>query len=71
MPLEIGNIFKDEFHSIWCNSSVLNALRDRLNFKENCRDCTDSIFYGGCRARAYNSTGDFLASDPLCSKVNQ
>lgn len=68
MPLQIGNIFQDDFHEIWTDSSVLNSLRDRSNLKGDCNSCENVIYCGGCRARAFNFTKDSLSSDPLCSK---
>jgi radical SAM protein with 4Fe4S-binding SPASM domain len=70
MPLPIGNIKKDDLHDIWVGSPVLMALRDRSNLKGVCGSCNERTLCGGCRARAFNSTGDVLASDPLCSKVS-
>ena len=40
---------------------------DRL--KGKCGPCEFKRVCGGCRARAYEATGDFLAEEPLCSYV--
>ena len=50
-------------------SKVLNMLRDRSNLKGTCNECNLRTTCAGCRARAYNLTGDPLSSDPLCSRV--
>jgi radical SAM protein with 4Fe4S-binding SPASM domain len=71
MPLPIGNIFEDDFHSVWTESPVLNSLRDKSNLKGTCRTCDNINYCGGCRARAFNFTGDPLSADPLCSIVSK
>lgn len=71
MPLPIGNIFRDDFHDVWTGSSVLNSLRDKSNLKGACRSCDNVNYCGGCRARAFNLTGDPLSADPLCSIVSK
>jgi radical SAM protein with 4Fe4S-binding SPASM domain len=71
MPLKIGNIKDDNVHDIWKNSEVLNQLRDKNNLHEPCFSCDNKIICGGCRARAFNITGDYLSADPLCSNVTR
>jgi radical SAM protein with 4Fe4S-binding SPASM domain len=34
--------------------------------KGKCSLCEYKIVYGGCRARAYESTGDYLEAEPYC-----
>jgi len=64
-PLLIGNIREKNFIEIWKNAAQLRALRERkLNGK--CGRCSYSSICGGCRARAYAKTGDFLGEDPAC-----
>ncbi|MEA3457946.1 MAG: radical SAM protein, partial [Candidatus Thermoplasmatota archaeon] len=70
MPLSVGNINENSLHQIWYNSPVLNALRDRNNLGKSCAGCNFRDTCAGCRARAYNLTGDYMASDPLCSRVS-
>lgn len=65
-PLKIGNILEDDFSDLWKNNLVLNDLRTREKLKGNCGDCEYKYYCGGCRARAYGYTGDYLASDPGC-----
>ena len=64
-PLKAGNIREKNFIEIWENSPVLKALRERA-LKGKCGCCRYSEICGGCRARAYAETGDFLGPDPSC-----
>jgi len=65
-PLKAGNIRDKNFIEIWENSPVFKALRERA-LKGKCGQCHYSETCGGCRARAYAGTGDFLGPDPSCS----
>ncbi len=66
IPIKVGNILKDGFENVWRNSEVLQKLRDRELLKGECGQCKYKYVCGGCRARAYAYTGDYLASDPGC-----
>ncbi len=66
LPLSVGSIREKNFIEIWKNSPVLLALRER-DLKGRCGACDYSGMCGGCRARAYAKTGDFLGPDPLCN----
>jgi len=59
---------KEKLEDIWFNSEILNTLRDRTNYKGQCRECEYIEICGGCRANAFAKTGDYLAEDPICSK---
>lgn len=65
LPLLAGNIRDKKFTEIWESSLVLRALRER-DLKGKCGDCSFRQACGGCRARAFALTGDFLGPDPLC-----
>jgi radical SAM protein with 4Fe4S-binding SPASM domain len=65
-PLKIGNILSDNFENIWRNNQVLHQLRDKDQLHGNCGTCKHRYICGGCRARAYGYTGEYLASDPGC-----
>jgi radical SAM protein with 4Fe4S-binding SPASM domain len=60
-----GSIREKKFIEIWEKSPVLMSLRER-NLLGLCKDCDFRRACGGCRARAYAKTGDYLESDPLC-----
>ena len=67
-PLKIGNIKDDGFEKLWRFNPILNDLRNKDILEGNCGRCDYRYFCGGCRARAYGYTGNFLASDPGCIK---
>jgi radical SAM protein with 4Fe4S-binding SPASM domain len=64
--VKVGNLFKDDFQSVWRNSKLLWQLRDKDKLRENCGSCDFRYTCGGCRARAYNYFGDVFAPDPGC-----
>ena len=71
LNLECGDVTKDSFANIWRNSKIFNDLRNYDQLKGKCGDCEYKGVCGGCRARAYEATGDYLAQEPLCSYVPQ
>jgi radical SAM protein with 4Fe4S-binding SPASM domain len=64
-PLRVGNIREKNFIEIWENAAELKALRERA-LTGKCGRCSFMGICGGCRARAYAETGDFLGPDPAC-----
>ncbi len=69
--LKLGNIKKDNLDDIWINNNVLKELRDKDALKDSCSQCESRFICGGCRARAYTITGDYLAGDPGCVKYEE
>lgn len=65
-PLTIGNIKKDNFETLWRNNQILKELRNKDILEGNCGQCDYRYYCGGCRARAYGYTGNYLAPDPGC-----
>jgi AdoMet-dependent heme synthase len=66
LELNCGDLKKSPFPSVWRDSKIFNQLRDFSAYKGKCSRCEYVRFCGGCRARAYEATGDFLAEEPLC-----
>ncbi|MEA1958402.1 MAG: radical SAM protein [Chloroflexota bacterium] len=66
LDVEVGNVRDDSFDSIWSNSEVFERLRDLSNLKGKCGVCEFKRPCGGCRARAYEATGDYLEAEPYC-----
>ena len=62
-----GDVTRQSFAEIWKNSEVFLALRNLENLKGKCGKCEYKRVCGGCRARAFEATGDYLAEEPLCS----
>ncbi len=65
LPLKLGNVRQEKFSSIWENNPVFNKLRS-LEYSGNCGVCGHKSSCGGCRARAYYESGDFMAEDKEC-----
>ncbi len=66
LPIPVGHILRDGLGSIWHNSVVMQELRKREKYKPHCGICAYREVCGGCRARAYAYSGDYLAADPGC-----
>lgn len=66
LDINCGNIKNQSFKDIWENSQVFNALRDLSRYRGKCGRCEYLKICGGCRARAYAKTGDYLEEEPNC-----
>ncbi len=66
LDVEAGNIRTQPFSQIWADSTLFNDLRDLSNIKGKCGVCEYKRICGGCRARAYEATGDYLEAEPYC-----
>ncbi|MBU8910488.1 MAG: heme b synthase [Desulfobacterales bacterium] len=67
LDVECGDITQQTFKDVWENSQVFNEMRDFNNLEGKCGICEYKRVCGGCRARAYEATGNYLAEEPLCS----
>ena len=67
-PLTVGNVKKDDFEELWQYNSILKNLRNKDVLEGNCNTCEYRYYCGGCRARAYGYTGNYLGPDPGCVK---
>ncbi|MBW2109237.1 MAG: heme b synthase [Deltaproteobacteria bacterium] len=67
LNVDCGNVTETPFSKIWRESKVFQALRDFSRLKGKCGRCEYKRVCGGCRARAYEATGDYLAEEPMCS----
>jgi AdoMet-dependent heme synthase len=66
-----GSVRRSSFAEIWRRSEVFTALRDYDRLTGKCGACEFKRVCGGCRARAFEATGDYLAEEPLCSHMPQ
>jgi len=66
LDVEAGNVREASFAEIWAQSPVFENLRDLSNIRGKCGICEYRRACGGCRARAYEATGDYLESEPYC-----
>ncbi len=67
LDVPCGDLKELPFGDIWKSSEVFAKLRDFKSYKGKCGRCEYLNVCGGCRARAYEATGDFLEEEPLCS----
>ncbi|MEE9132175.1 MAG: radical SAM protein [Gemmatimonadota bacterium] len=66
LPVYGGNLREKTFREIWETSSVFTRIRERNSLGGRCGACEFNEVCGGCRARAYGATGDYLAEDAWC-----
>jgi radical SAM protein len=66
LPVSAGNIRRQSLVDIYRHSPVMLSLRDMSQRGGKCGRCEYRNICGGSRARAYASTGDYLAEDPRC-----
>lgn len=72
IDIAIGNIRKKPLQDILENSSMITNLRNIYEKIEGaCRACEHNCECYGCRGNAYQITGNYLASDPTCWRLQQ
>jgi heme b synthase len=67
LQVDSGNVTRESFADIWRGSKVFLALRNYDDLKGKCGECEYKRVCGGCRARAFEATGDIMDEEPLCS----
>jgi len=65
LPMKVGNVRETPFTTIWRESPVLLQLRHEKP-EGRCGICQYQAICGGCRARAYAYTGNYMAEEPWC-----
>lgn len=55
-----------DFKRVWDSSPLFLSVRDIDHYGGKCRYCEYRMVCGGCRARSYALTGDYLAEEPFC-----
>lgn len=66
LPISVGNIKERNFEEIWSDSFLFSMMRDESKLEGKCGVCEYKHVCGGCRARAYASTGNYLGEEPEC-----
>jgi radical SAM protein with 4Fe4S-binding SPASM domain len=66
MPVSAGNLRQSSFADLWRGAAVFGELRNPT-LGGRCGACEFSKICGGCRCRAYATSGDYLAEDPACA----
>ena len=67
LSLVVGNVREGKATDIYRCAPAFRALRAPQTFHGRCGICGFRTVCGGSRARAYATTGDFMAEDPLCA----
>ena len=67
LPVEAGNIRQQPFREIWENSPLFTELRNPDLLGGKCGLCEFKKVCGGCRARAYGMTAEYLGEEPFCT----
>ena len=69
ITIPLGNVRQQSLKEILRDSEVVQDLKNYRNtIKGPCGECESLETCYGCRGTAYQMTGDYLASDPLCWK---
>jgi radical SAM protein with 4Fe4S-binding SPASM domain len=66
LQVKLGNVREESIVRIWEESPILAKLCSRLLLEGECNRCRNRDACAGCRGRAYEETGNMLASDPGC-----
>lgn len=67
LPLGAGNIRQQPFQEIWEGSRLFAELRDPSLLGGKCGLCEFKNVCGGCRARSYGMTLEYLGEEPFCT----
>jgi radical SAM protein with 4Fe4S-binding SPASM domain len=67
LPVFAGNLRNASLTDLWTASELFTGIRRRSSLEGRCGECEMNGHCGGCRARAYGMSGDFMAEDPLCT----
>ncbi|WP_435101620.1 TIGR04053 family radical SAM/SPASM domain-containing protein [Halarchaeum sp. P4] len=67
LPESAGNVREASLVDLYRDSELFTDLRDKDALTGKCGACEFRHVCGGSRSRAYATTGDPLASDPLCA----
>lgn len=65
--VQAGSVRESEFKEIWENAEIFRNLRAFSQMQGKCGKCDYLRFCGGCRARAYESTGNYMSEEPYCA----
>ncbi len=68
LEMEAGNLRSEkyDFGIIWRESALFEQIRAVDKYHGKCGRCEYRRVCGGCRARAFTMTGDFLGDEPQC-----
>jgi radical SAM protein len=66
LPLAAGNVRRESAVEVYREAPLFRELRDPEMLRGKCGRCEFREVCGGSRARAYATSGDYLAADPSC-----
>ncbi len=66
LEVDCGQLKEQSFNDIWRNSKIFSELRNLNLYEGKCGRCEFLKVCGGCRARAYEASGNYLAEEPYC-----
>ena len=68
LDIECGDLRQEnlDFRKVWQESKVFQQIRQVDSYHGRCGYCEYRKVCGGCRARAYALTGDYLTEEPYC-----
>ena len=69
LPVHCGNLLDTPLATIWEESEDLARMRDSEQLKGKCGVCCYRTVCGGCRARAFAATGDYMEAEPMCRYI--
>ena len=67
LPVNCGNILDKTLARIWDENADLARMRDAGALEGKCGVCGYKQVCGGCRARAFGMTGNYMAEEPFCA----
>jgi len=67
LPINCGNILEKRLIEIWDSSEDLARMRDVAALEGKCGVCEYKQVCGGCRARAFGMTGNYMGEEPFCA----
>ncbi len=67
LDVPCGDIREEPFSKIWQTSSVFKEMRAWDDYNGRCGYCEYKSSCGGCRARAYAFTENYMDEEPFCT----
>jgi AdoMet-dependent heme synthase len=69
LPVHCGNILQTPLEQIWFQNPDLARMGDSAQLGGKCGQCGFRKVCGGCRARAFAASNDYMAEEPFCVYV--
>ena len=66
LPVKCGNVLENDLEQIWYKNQDLARMRDSSALEGKCGICGYREICGGCRARAFGLTNNYMAEEPFC-----